>query len=1397
MLHSNNMLFKQKNSQNAIILRALIVWVYLCPCITWGQSGGGWEITYAEAKAAYEDHAVSEAVQLGKVALDQAKDEFGYESINYAKTLRLLTLASFSGKNLEAGIDYNWDELVILEISENQETEDYATALSNLASLYYSLDSMAIAQKYYESALVLFENRASFSKGQALATYNLANIYIKKDKLRQADSLYQKLIEGYQHGWVTDWYYAGALYNKAGLKGIYQSASQQMLQEAAQVFREVQATYRPEYANTLYQLAMNNLQQQQYDLADSLLNELIGWYESKGDTLNPYYSSVLNNAGMIDQAAGNIESAKDLLEKAYHNRQIIYPGNSPEYLTSVNNLAKIYLHAGQSTKAEMLYTDLFNSDTLNMPWQVAMAWENWAMIDAENGKLQEANEKLKSAKLVYEQYLGKENKVSSSIAPRYAVSLYNLGYNYQSIGQYDSAQVFFTKALEVNEKTSGKRDAARVSLLIGLAGLYQDMGKFSDARGYYEDALALQAELGGENTNVYASMLSNYALLFQEMGEYQQAETLFRRSLLIKRSVLGNEHPEYMAALSNLGLLYVETGEYQRATPLLEKSLAFYRGNAQDLRAETANSLINLAKLKQATGKYTEAEPMLKEALSIRKELYGTAHSAYADVISELALFYQTMGNYAAAEPLMTEARKIYKDRYGPLHPDYASLTQNLATLYQINDKNEQAEALLVETLKIDKKVLGENHPDYAVVLGNLASYYEGLGKFQQAEPLFTEALEVNEKTFGVQHPAYASTLHNLAVLYTAMNRLDTAAVLFQNVIDIRENILGENHPDYAQSLYGMAVLYQKKGDYEQAYPFFREVIDKYTQQVKDYFPALSEVEKSAFYRRIEPVIEAYKAFSIEFMQTMDGAEGDLVLRDSVMAGLYDTQLITKALLLDASSKVRKQILNSGDEDLIRLFENWTMKKEYLVKLYAKSPEELQKEQIDIQELEQRANEIEKALSARSTLFSQSMDQQQPSWESVQQALGEGEAAIEIVRIRQNSAGDSVIYAALVITPQDSIPMLAVLPNGNSMENKYYNNFRNSVRFRLQDDLSFAHYWEPIHTLLPSSTHTIYLSPDGIYNKINLHVLKNPETGAYVLDTYAIRLLSSTRDLLDEGSKAMPSFEPAYMRAYLFGYPAYNLDYETTASRADTVGVEGVMENALFTEQIERLPGTKTEVNNLYKLLQERETWSAKKYLGKAAKEEKVKNIRNPKLLHIATHGFFLSDLEVDAETEQKAYGIHLDNIKTNPLLRSGLLLAGASNTISGYVEATSDETVSDIISALESGDGILTAYEVMNMDLAGTDLVVLSACETGLGEIKNGEGVYGLQRAFLIAGAQSIVMSLWRVDDTATQKLMQYFYERWTGGSDKYTAFIQALRSFKEEYPEPYYWGGFVMAGR
>ncbi|MCS6796673.1 MAG: CHAT domain-containing protein, partial [Raineya sp.] len=315
----------------------------------------------------------------------------------------------------------------------------------------------------------------------------------------------------------------------------------------------------------------------------------------------------------------------------------------------------------------------------------------------------------------------------------------------------------------------------------------------------------------------------------------------------------------------------------------------------------------------------------------------------------------------------------------------------------------------------------------------------------------------------------------------------------------------------------------------------------------------------------------------------------------------------------------------------------------------------------------------------------------------------------------------------------------------------------------------------------------VYFSADGVYHQLNLATLYNTATKKFLGEELEIQLISTARDYLDLGKKQLQKQTQAY-KLYLFGYP----DFANKSPKVNSKGEDRSLVDVALVSRIDKkqrffdelsgsvtyLPGTKKEVAGIEQLAK-RANYQVETYLAESASEENLKAVVSPSVLHIATHGFFIESQEHDRNTrteEQKFFD--------NPLLRAGLLLAGAEVTLRKEQLLTKE-------------NGILTAQEAMNLDLQGTDLVVLSACETGLGEIKNGEGVFGLQRALQEAGARSVLMSLWKVDDAATQEMMTLFYENLLiKKQDKRTAFANAQNTMKKKYKYPYYWGAFVMVG-
>jgi len=259
-------------------------------------------------------------------------------------------------------------------------------------------------------------------------------------------------------------------------------------------------------------------------------------------------------------------------------------------------------------------------------------------------------------------------------------------------------------------------------------------------------------------------------------------------------------------------------------------------------------------------------------------------------------------------------------------------------------------------------------------------------------------------------------------------------------------------------------------------------------------------------------------------------------------------------------------------------------------------------------------------------------------------------------------------------------------------------------------------------------------------------------------------------------TEANKSFTASANTAEVYGFPDFNLGANinsgTATHRTSEYG---------FGNGIADLPGTKVEVEEIAEMLA-KNNWQSNIRMREDATEEKFKNIDSPRLLHIATHGFFMNDIQFT--DRDQSFGINHNDFNANPLLRSGVLLTGSAKAI--------------LLGEKSDGeDGIMTAYEAMNLNLDNTELVVLSACETGLGEVKNGEGVYGLQRSFIVAGAQNVIMSLWKVNDVTTQELMSGFYARWLSGTNKFDAFKETQLELKKKYNDPYHWGSFVLLGK
>lgn len=834
-----------------------------------------------------------------------------------------------------------------------------------------------------------------------------------------------------------------------------------------------------------------------------------------------------------------------------------------------------------------------------------------------------------------------------------------------------------------------------------------DKGEGLYAGGYYSmaEGVLLAAKAKYESSNLkgdinYPKVISTLGLLYSTMGRYTTAEEYILQALELQKQKMGEEGGGYGASLNNLAVLYKETG------------------------------------------RYNESENLILKAAEVLKNAHGEESMPYAIALNNEAMLYQAMGRYDQAERILKDAIAISAKSQNEKSGNHQKFLTNQALLFQEMGKLEQAEKGFKDLIALKERRFGKRHPDYAHMLNNLAALYMLMNKYDEVEPLLKEALDIYERKFGKEHRLYANALSDLGNFYRFKGEFDAAKPLLIQTLDIRAKILGEQHPQYVQSKENLAILYWKLGEWEDAEKLYIESLDQSLQFIKQYFPPMSEAEKTKYWDKLRPRFERFYAFTSD----ASGDNSDLVSK------AYNYHVATKGLLLRATSKIKQKILESGDDELKKMYLDWLDQKETLARLYSYSKEELSEQKINRDSLERSANNMEKLLSQKSDVFSEEYHLGSIDFTDVQQKLKTGEAALEFIRFRhfENTFTEDARYLVLLITKTSANPKHILLKNGSELEGRYFKYYNNAIHQKLADEYSYAQYWEPVEPLI-KGYNQVYLSLDGVYNQINVNTFRKPD-GSYLLSDHNFLLLGSTAALANTANNTSTA-----QTACLIGYPEYG-------------------------GKVTPLPGTKVEVTNIGSMLANR-NYKVNIYTGNDATETKFKALVNPKILHVATHGYFMEDVKLK---ENKVFGINAESAKDNPLLRAGLLLTGAGGAGDNQAVRT-----------LESDDnGILTAYEAMNLSLDETDLVVLSACETAVGDVKAGEGVYGLQRAFLAAGADAIIMSLWKVDDTATQELMTKFYANWLKSGNKPQAFKAALIELKNKYKDPYFWGGFILIG-
>ena len=1148
-------------------------------------------------------------------------------------------------------------------------------------------------------------------------------------------------------------------------------------------------------------------------LYDSLINDV----KAANGIYDTAFLRQLELAGNCYRSSGQYEKALRVFFELTMIHSSEKEPDSVEYASDLNDIAKCKYFLGKYDTALSLFTESGNIRLRHLGSHhadYAESLDNIGVLYCDIGKYTEALPLLDEAKKIRLEVLGDKHL-------DYAKSLDNLGTYYYVVGDYKTALPLFEQAVDIKLITLGSNHPFYARSLNNLAALYYATGNYKSALPLYLSVSAIDKEKLGNRNLDYGVDLNNLAMLYKKTGNFKAALPLLKEFSSICKEAVGIKHTYYASSLMNLGATYTSLCVYDTALQYYQQAKQIRQDQLGTNHPDYARVLNNLAMVYKNLCDYEAALSMYKEALSIYLKAFGNKHIEYARTLNNLALLYVTLGNYNAALPLYEEAIAISKPDTGSGKNDYAHSLNNLGLLYSDMGNYDEAIRLLAKAAYIDSLSLGVKHPNYATDLKNLANNYSAIGRYKEAINKQEEATGIYREKFGEKNQMYALSLSSQGRLYNSMGKYDVALPLFLQASAIYKEVLGESHTDFAMSLKNLALNYKDMGNYQAALPLSIEATAIYKElygvnhpnyenciynlagiyfalgeydsgltlieevnasvknRIQNYFSFLPESEKKMYMAKVGTFYDHY--LSCILNASVNSPE--------LCAKVYNNELFLKGLILSSVTSMQQSILESGNSVLIHEYEQMRLLKRQINK---RQQQQISERQADLTEIEQQSQQLEKELTRHSQIFSDMQESFKIKWEDVRKRLKDGEAAIEFVSFHYFEHGkqtDSIFYCALLLRNNDTIPELKYLCEESQLKKvippigtvyREINSFYNG-----KDIYSLV--WQPINSLL-TGIKTIYFAPSGLLNRISMAAISCPDS-VELLEKYKLIQLSSTRSLAIGGK------QESIKTAVVYGGIVYETDSLTMLSKA---ALYAQKDSSFLTQTntangdtrsgFRYLPGTLKEVDMIATKL-EKNGVETKTISGSDAVEESFISLsgkESPSIIHLSTHGFYFSEINRSNNNTQNTpstTGEMRFRSSSDPLLRSGLLMAGANRSWKGF------STPQDV------EDGILTAKEVSNMNLMNTQLVVLSACQTGQGDVKGNEGVEGLQRGFKMAGARYIIMSLWAVPDKETTEFMGIFYDNWLDSKDIHAAFRNTQIAMSNKYKsDPFKWAAFVL---
>ncbi len=1096
----------------------------------------------------------------------------------------------------------------------------------------------------------------------------------------------------------------------------------------------------------------------------------------------------LGNLGAMHASMKNYYQAAEYYELLLSHQQ---QSNSPlSNLDDMMNIAALYNLMGEEDKAKNAWERALNfSNQVNDPKKTSQILANLGAITYKQGDF-------KSAEIFYNQLLelSKQNQNSNDellALNNLAVIAYNLNELDSSIGYWESTlnlgfslgngqavldalinlsnlsyqQKDFDKAAEYYERYMliGSKIGNPVTMAnsyASIAEIQERIGNFDKARDYYQESLKIYLQLkdtvGLAKTNILIGKT------FQRQHRYFTAMEFFRANLEILSSV-----DEKTAAATYQGMadIYRMQMQYPMALDNYQKALDLYIESEENNLASVC--LNAMGTIHQVTGDYPKAVSYLETALRLVRQM-GNKEGAGA-VLNNLGIVYRQLGDLQKARESYQRALDISTEIGNVEGTSYSF--NNLGIVFEQLGDYEKANEYYQRSLEIKQ----ETNDKFGLAASylNMGNVFKRLKDYEKAEEFFNLSHDMSREVRDKQGRALA--LGSLASLMVEKKDYESAIEYAKSCLEVAKEI--DMKSTIKEAYRQLAWAYNASNFSEWAEEAFLNVISMNYDDINRNFSFLSESEKELFFRTVSEDFDRFYSFAMKRM----------VNNPTITQDVYNNLLKNKGLLLKSSTAMRNAILGSNNPKLIENFEKWIQIKQEIAKLYTLPIEERDQNPED---LEKKANELERLLVRTSSEFSDFEKSLKADWTTVRNSLKEGEAAIEFTNFVHSR--DSVMYCALIVTPDSENPLMVPLFEekaltkvlgsfaGNNFQ--YIKNVYSCRGFKLVDQKNedqkaaetsieslYDIIWKPMEPFLKGVS-SIHFSPSGLLHKVSFSAISQ-DVNSYLIDSYQLHVQSTTANIANVSKFTIDKD----MTITLFG----GITYTTEPTNAETWNyLKGTLDEALMIEGL-----LQNEFKYVYTITDIQAT------------EERFKSLATrSQVLHIATHGFFFPDPseiqqkvealkeegDIDFRGGSPTFGMTNFVKNQNPLMRSGLVFAGVNDYWTGTKAVASD-------------DGVLTALEVINIDLRKNILVVMSACETGLGDIAGSEGVYGLQRAFKMAGTNYLIMSLWQVPDKETAEFMENFYTELVKTRDLQKAFTNTQNTMRQLY-DPFFWAAFVL---